>query len=195
MPTPDRTSLEEIVATAADILETRGLEQLTMQAVAERVGVRAPSLYKRVRNRDDLIRLAVEATLRGLIARVDEVASSGDPRADLREFVRALRVFALARPGAYHLLFSRTPEGTRPDTTLLAEANEPLMKIIVDLRGPVEALEAARMVMAWANGFIGMEMAGAFNLGGDLDRAFEFGIAHLVDALAPRPEEMQPGGN
>ena len=61
MPTPDRTSLADIVAAARQILESEGLAGLTMQAVAQRVGVRAPSLYKRVRNRDDLIRLVTEA--------------------------------------------------------------------------------------------------------------------------------------
>jgi hypothetical protein len=39
-------------------------------------------------------------------------------------------------------------------------------------------------VTAWANGFIGMELAGAFRLGGDVDRAFEYGIAHLVEAIS-----------
>ena len=38
MPTPDRTSLDEIVDAARDILEHDGLAGLTMQAVAQRVG-------------------------------------------------------------------------------------------------------------------------------------------------------------
>ncbi|TVT52064.1 helix-turn-helix transcriptional regulator, partial [Amycolatopsis rhizosphaerae] len=71
MPTPERTSQEEIVKAARDILERHGPAQLTMQAVAERVGVRAPSLYKRVRNRDDLVRLVTEATVRDLGEELD----------------------------------------------------------------------------------------------------------------------------
>ena len=69
MPTPERTSRDAIVAAGRDLLETAGLDGLTMQAVAERVGVRAPSLYKRVRNRHQLITLVAEASLRELSAR------------------------------------------------------------------------------------------------------------------------------
>ena len=59
-----------------------------------------------------------------------------------------------------------------------------LLRIAAELAGPGEALEAARMVTAWLYGFVSMELAGAFNLGGDIDRAFEYGIARLLDSLA-----------
>ena len=49
--------------------------------------------------------------------------------------------------------------------------------------GPEHALEAARTVVAWAHGFITMELAGAFSLGGDIDRAYAFGIERLAAAL------------
>ena len=51
MPTPSRTSTAEIVAAGRAILEAEGFEGLTMQRVAAAVGVRAPSLYKRVDGR------------------------------------------------------------------------------------------------------------------------------------------------
>ena len=49
--------------------------------------------------------------------------------------------------------------------------------------GTDAALEAARLVTAWATGFIEMELAGAFRLGGDLDRAFEYGLERLERGL------------
>jgi hypothetical protein len=39
------------------------------------------------------------------------------------------------------------------------------------------------MITAWANGFVSMELAGAFNLGGDIDGAYEFGIARMTNAI------------
>ena len=57
MPTPARTSLEQIVKAGRDIVEANGIDGLTMQSIASRVGVRAPSLYKRLQGRNELLRL------------------------------------------------------------------------------------------------------------------------------------------
>jgi AcrR family transcriptional regulator len=42
----------EIVAAARAILEEGGPEALSMRAIAERLGIRAPSLYKHVPDRE-----------------------------------------------------------------------------------------------------------------------------------------------
>jgi AcrR family transcriptional regulator len=190
MPTPDRTSLDDIIRAGRDILESEGLARLTMQAVADRVGVRAPSLYKRVRSRDDLVGLIAEATVHALGERLDAVAGSGDARTDLGELARAFRAFAHARPAGYHLIFAPRPHVSRPNLDSLAHASAPVLRVAADLAGPQDAMEAARMITAWANGFVSMELAGAFNLGGDIDRAYEFGIARLADALGgPSPRQ------
>lgn len=183
MPTPDRTSLEEIVRAGQEILEAQGIGGLTMQAVADRVGVRAPSLYKRVRSRDDLVGLIAEATVRDLGERLGAIGSGSDPRRHLAQLARAFRAFAQARPAGYQLIFAPGPGITRPSMEALTDATAPVMRVAAELAGPEFALEAARTITAWANGFISMELTGAFQLGGNVDRAYEFGIARLTDAL------------
>ncbi|RFU84485.1 TetR/AcrR family transcriptional regulator [Streptomyces triticagri] len=184
MPTPERTSVEAIVRAARDILESQGPARLTMQAVADRVGVRAPSLYKRVRNRDSLVRLVTEATLLDLEQQLRAVPAAPDPRETLCELLRAFRAFAHTRPAAYHLLFVNAPEESRPDPALFARVAAPVLQVAGELAGSADALEAARTITAWAHGFISMELAAAFNLGGDVDRAYEYGMAQLAAALA-----------
>jgi hypothetical protein len=36
------------------------------------------------------------------------------------------------------------------------------------------------MVVAWLNGFVSMEQAGAFRLGGSIDEAFDYGIDRIL---------------
>ncbi len=78
-----------------------------MQAVAARVGVRAPSLYKKVRDRDELLALVAADAAEDVGARL---AATDGTVAGLAE---AYRAFAHARPEAFRLLLTaRAEEGT-----------------------------------------------------------------------------------
>jgi AcrR family transcriptional regulator len=184
VPTPARTSLEDIIAAARGILETDGLDGLTMQRVARAVGVRPPSLYKRVRSRGDLVRLVVENVARQLGDVANSAVGSGDPKRDLGALAHAVRGFARANPQAYVLIFSALPDAWRPELTTLAPASEAVLGVAATLGGPDHALEAARMIVAWAHGFVSMELSGAFQLGGDVDEAFAFGVDRLTEAIS-----------
>jgi AcrR family transcriptional regulator len=185
MPAPERTSLQDIVRAGGELLESEGLNGLTMQAVAQRVGVRAPSLYKRLRNREALIALVLDANVRDLGVRLDAAVreSDQDPRCALGKLARAARQFARERPAGFRLIFAPGAE-VWLDTASLAEASASVVRLAGQLAGDQHALEAARTVTAWMNGFVSMELAGAFRLGGDVDQAFEFGIARLTEAIA-----------
>ena len=185
MPTPSRTSLSDIVAVGRSILEADGLDGLTMQAVARQVGVRAPSLYKRVSSRAELIRLIANDVADELAAAMDAAAAAGggEPDQELRAIAKAFRSFALGHPNAYGLLFARLPADALVDPGRNARAAQALLETAGRLAGPDDALDAARTITAWAHGFVTMELAGAFRLGGDVDRAFAFGVEHLADGL------------
>jgi hypothetical protein len=87
------------------------------------------------------------------------------------------------RSAGNRLLFSDLPEGWRADAELNIRASRALFDRIADLAGDDRALEAARTVVAWAHGFVSMELAGAFRLDGDVDEAFAYGIDRLVEAV------------
>ncbi len=186
MPATPRTSLPEIVEAGRALLESEGLDGLTMQAVAERVGVRAPSLYKHVASRGELIRLIAEAVLEDLGGDL-EAAFVGDPERDVASLARAFRDFAHRNPGAYRAVFSPLPEEWAPDREAFAEASRAVLETTEALVGKSDALDAARLVTAWAHGFLTMELSGAFRLDGDLDRAFEYGLTRLARSLVQGP--------
>ncbi|CAN7468738.1 MULTISPECIES: TetR/AcrR family transcriptional regulator [Microbacterium] len=173
MPTPERTSTDEIVAAGREILEVAGPSGLTMQAVANRVGVRAPSLYKRVRDRDALHAAVATASIDALTARLE---AAGD---DIGALAHAYRDFAHAHPEGFRIMFTIAA----PHDALERSA-APLMRAAASLVGDDDALDAARLFTAWATGFLQMELSGAFRLGGDVDRAFEYGLRRLIAGMA-----------
>lgn len=51
------------------------------------------------------------------------------------------------------------------------------------LVGPSWALDAARTFVAFVHGFVSLELAGTFRLGGDPSIAFRFGVQKLIDSM------------
>lgn len=182
-PALARTSNTEIIAAGRELLEAGGLGSVTMQAVAAQVGVRAPSLYKRFPSRDALIAAITTATLEDLGERLAPLSHDPDASAGLRELALAYRAFAWANPRAFELLYMNLPLDSRPSVEDTARATAPVLALAERLVGPERALEAARLITAFANGFISMELAGAFRLGGDVERSYRYGVDVLVDAL------------
>ncbi|MFN3256912.1 MAG: TetR/AcrR family transcriptional regulator [Ilumatobacter sp.] len=90
---PPRISRDHIVDAACEV----GIENLTMAAVAERLGVTHQSLYGWVQDRDELIDLVSDR----LIARI-EIQPPADPaswRVSLRSYANSVRRLAEETPG------------------------------------------------------------------------------------------------
>ena len=184
MPTPARTSLEEIVSTGRGLLESEGVDGLTMQKVAAKVGVRAPSLYKHLDGRPELIRLIIESVVADLGVTLESAVGGEDPRRDLAELAWTFRKFAHSQPESYRLIFAAMPDEWRPSPAVMLEAVDAVLRTSSALVGSERALEGARLLTAWAHGFMMMELAGAFRMEGDVDEAFAFGLEQLTVALA-----------
>ncbi|MEV0311334.1 TetR family transcriptional regulator [Nonomuraea fuscirosea] len=174
MPTPVKTSLDRIVAAGRDLLEEGGGQRLTMQNVAAKVGVRAPSLYKHVANHAALLTAVAEATIDDLVARMEATDGS------LEGLTRSYRAFAQDWPAGFRLMLTAD---VAPETR--DRVSDPVLRVSREMVGERHALEAARLLTAWITGFIEMELLGAFKLGGDVDQAFEYGLAGMRRALAP----------
>lgn len=180
MPAPKKTTREAIVAAGRNLLETLGPDALTMQAVADEVGIRAPSLYKWVRNRRELMALVAEAGVEELARSIERTHGEPDPQRRLVAQANALRDFAHRWPAAYRLLFA-------PHVAPLSEPSQatvaPVISTISELVGTDHALDGARLLTAWATGFIAMELNGRLQLGGDIDAAWSWGLNRIVAAL------------
>lgn len=85
-----------------------------MQAVADAVGIRAPSLYKRFDGRVALITAIADEVAADLSAELGPALHERDPARAIRVLARRHRGFAHRSPRAYQLLFASPLPETNP---------------------------------------------------------------------------------
>lgn len=142
---------DEIIVAAAELLaETDDESAVSIRAVAERVGVTAPTIYRHFADKDDLLFAVcsgVFVTLQGLMEAA--IAAVADPLDGLRATLRTYVEFGIAHPEHYRLIFMRPP--------LL-----PAGMSLADFRAACEAgLPTATVDGAAAHGLSGPELVGS----------------------------------
>jgi AcrR family transcriptional regulator len=154
-----------------------------MNDVADAVGVRAPSLYGRFRDRAALLNAVELQVCAELAELVGKMTVQNKPEATLMAQAHAIRRFARKNPNSYSLLFDKRSAQTQEAIAARAIALAPLMPSLAALVGQDHALIAARTLVPFLNGYISMELASAFRLGGDVEAAFENGVSVILRGL------------
>src|SRR5215207_9448241 len=109
MPYPAQVNRDQIIEQARSLIEANGLERLTLQHLAVALGVQAPSLYRYVGSKNELLRLVNEITSRRLVEAVtNSVEPGADPAARVMDMARAYRAFAHQFPATYTLAYATT---------------------------------------------------------------------------------------
>lgn len=151
-PRKPRLSRDLVLGAALDLVDTEGLEALSMRRLAQELQCDPMSLYRYAKNR--------AALLDGVSERVftELTIASGDQdwQTQLRGIAHDIRVLALRHPNAVPLLVTRplsTPLGLRPLGTL-----RPLERILALLIGagfsPEDALHVYRAFYGFLYGHI-----------------------------------------
>jgi AcrR family transcriptional regulator len=165
-----------VVAAGRQLLEEEGLEALTMRRLAERVGIRAPSLYKHLPDKAALeaaiIATGFEEAAAAFEQAVDSAGEgSGEGAGDaLVVLAAAYRRFALEHPHLYRLMTNGPLPRAHLPPGLEGRTAAPLLR--------VAGSEArARAVWAFAHGMVMLELDQRFPPDADLDAAWRAGIA------------------
>jgi len=168
-PSKQRTPLtrERITQAALHIMDTEGLEAVSMRRVAREVGVEAMSLYNHVHDKDDLLNGVVEQIMREFPfpddGPVKDWLEAG------RDVARGWRSLLRAHPSAIQLFAERktpiaTEDGLRPmDVALTALRNAGLSER--------DAVQAFHTIGGYIFGYVMMETGRLF---GDPADAHEF---------------------
>jgi len=178
-----------VVEAAAALADEEGVEGLSLARLAERLSVRAPSLYNHVAGLEGVRRgLALLGTRQlGERLRRAAVGKAGDEA--LEAIAEAYRTFVKEHPGLYAstLPASRLREPA-PDPQLQAaeqEALEPVLMVLASSYGlqDEEALHATRCLRAAVHGFATLEAAGGFGLALDTNESFRRLVWTIIGGL------------
>jgi AcrR family transcriptional regulator len=98
---------EEIVQAVLELAAEEGVSRMTTQAIADRVGIAQPTVFRHFRSRDLILQAAIEWIASRVLAMANAVrAESGPADARLRQLLdRQLQLIARS-PGLPRLLFS-----------------------------------------------------------------------------------------
>jgi AcrR family transcriptional regulator len=146
------------------LLEERGLDALTMRNLADRLHIKAPSLYKHIEGRDEII---AELQAIGIHRFGEAITKAGSSR---RAKALAYRKWALENPHLYQvtlkipLLRERLPVGLEDGVT----------QMIIQITGKDH--EHARAVWALMHGLVDLEISGRFPESADLEKTWRRAI-------------------
>jgi AcrR family transcriptional regulator len=176
---------EAVVGAAAELADAVGLEAVTLAALADRLGIRAPSLYAHLASLADLRRRLRARAARELTAAI-AIAAAGRARRDaLRAIAETYRGYADAHPGLYAALQRAPDDAAGEDVDAARELVELIVAVIggYRLEGD-DAIHGVRIVRAALHGFVSLEQLGGFAIDLSLDETFDRLVAVLDLALS-----------
>ncbi len=175
-------SAVSVTEAGAALADEVGFARLSMGLLADRLGVKTPSLYKHVGSLADLShRIAVVAATE--LGDAIRDATQGRAGSDaLAAAAHAMRSYVKEHPGRYAAGNAAMPG---EDTEAMASARRRMLDsfsavlLAYDL-GPDREIHALRLLRSLLHGFATLEVEGGFQMGADVDESFTW-IMELVD--------------
>ncbi|MER5198925.1 TetR/AcrR family transcriptional regulator [Streptomyces sp. NPDC002755] len=171
-----------MVAAGAALADEIGFSELTMGRLAERLGVRAPSLYKHIASQDDLHRRIAALAFDEAAVAIGTAIQGRAGRDALAAAAGALRDFVLTHPGRYAATLGLTPTG--PDDPIMLAGRRGIGPFAAVLQGydipPQDMTHALRAVRSVFHGFAHLQASGGFQWSTDVGESFEW-LIDLVD--------------
>ncbi len=146
-----------------------GASALSLKAIAQRMGMTAPALYRYFASRDDLLTELILSAYLDLAETVEEAAArSDDPAGQIQAFAHALRGWAVSAPQRYLLLYGTPVPGyaAPPEATDLARRiAAPVQSAFAAVlpKPEQQALELTVRLWTRLHGVLGLELAGHFD--------------------------------
>ncbi|BBX18576.1 TetR family transcriptional regulator [Mycolicibacterium duvalii] len=186
-PRSAKLSRDAIVNAALTFLDREGWDALTINALANQLGTKGPSLYNHVHSLDDLRRTVRMRVVGDIIEMLNTVAQGRSPDDAVVVMASAYRSYAHHHPGRYSA-FTRMPlGGDDPEfTDATHAAAAPVISVLAAYGLDEEAaFYAALEFWSAMHGFVLLEMTGVM-AGIDTDAVFTDMVMRLAAGMRSR---------
>lgn len=107
MGKPHEQRQQEIVEAALELAAEQGVKKVTTQAIADRVGIAQPTVFRHFPNRDAIFAAAIDWLARGLFAALGAFFTGSGPADErMRALIHAQLAFIERNKGLPRILFS-----------------------------------------------------------------------------------------
>ncbi|GCE14773.1 TetR/AcrR family transcriptional regulator [Tengunoibacter tsumagoiensis] len=173
-----------VIESAALLVDEEGIEQLSLGRLAERLGIKKPSLYNHVAGLPGLKRNLAVYCLREVLARFSRAAIGKSGADAIIAFADAYRSYAREHPGRYAL----TLQAPDPTDQELVEISTQTVDVARALLAPYkleeeETIHAIRSLRSIVHGFVSLEAAGGFGMPINLDASFHWLLTTFTSTL------------
>lgn len=180
-----------VTLAAADLADEISPAPLSISLLAERLGVKGPSLYKHVDSLADLTRriaLLGATELGDALREAMQGLAGGDALAAAAQVVRT---FVKEHPGRYSATVGITPTG--PEDPLAIALERTLGSFAAVLRGyhlaPEHEIHAIRLLRSVVHGFATLEASNGFQMDTNVDESFAWTVAFVDRGLRGLSDE------
>lgn len=168
-----------VVAAGAALADEVGFSSLTMALLAERVGVRTPSLYRHIAHQEDLNRRIAVLAVNEAADAMNGAIRGMSGREALTRGMHAFRDYVLAHPGRYAATIGVEALAPGDAMALARDRFEASLATIIGAYdvAPEDMMHAMRALRSILHGFGSLQAAHGFQHATDVDESF----AWLID--------------
>jgi AcrR family transcriptional regulator len=173
-----------ILQTSIELANTQGIEQVTIAAIAKKLGVRSPSLYNHV---SGLTEIRIQIALSGMeqLEQILMRAVIGKAGKDsILSFCKSYLTFAKTNPG----LYEATIQPAIYPNTSIQKAGDRIIDLLLQILASYQlektkALHFVRGLRSIVHGFASLDRAGGFQMELDVEESLLFTVQLLCDGL------------
>lgn len=173
-----------ILKTAADLADAEGIANVTLKALAEKLGVKPPSLYKHINGLEDLNKALMLYGWKSLEKKVTRAAVGKSKEDAIRAIFYAYRDYVKEHPGVFEAMQWYNMYQSEENLQATEEIVAVLFQVLsaYDLQEE-QKVHIVRMFRVFLQGFLMVEIHGGFGNPVSITESFDFSLEILLNGI------------